>query len=45
MGKNKMTTKDAARIMRATAKKHGGSVPKGSFAAKAQSRASKNASK
>ncbi len=37
----KMTTKAAARIQGATAKKNGGVVPKGSFAAKAQSVASK----
>ncbi|WP_170764600.1 hypothetical protein [Ruegeria lacuscaerulensis] len=36
-----MTPKDAARIQRATAKKTGGGVPKGSFAAKAQSAAHK----
>jgi len=31
------TREDVIRIQRAAAKKHGGSIPKGSFAAKAQS--------
>ncbi|MEM9758074.1 MAG: hypothetical protein AAF933_02515 [Pseudomonadota bacterium] len=31
-----MTKADAARIQSATAKKHGGQTPKGSFAARAQ---------
>lgn len=38
----KMTSKAAARIQSATAKKSGGGVPKGSFAAKAQSLAHKS---
>ena len=31
------TKEDVARIQRAAAKKHGGNIPKGSFAAKVQS--------
>ncbi|WP_170923831.1 hypothetical protein [Desulfocicer vacuolatum] len=31
------TREDVIRIQRAAARKHGGSIPKGSFAAKAQS--------
>lgn len=38
-----MTQEAAARIQSATAKANGGSVPKGSFAAKASSIAAKNA--
>ena len=38
----KMTNKDATRIQSAVAKKSGGSVPKGSFASKAQKAAAKN---
>ena len=37
-----MTTKAAARIQSSTAKQNNGTVPKGSFAAKAQKAASKN---
>lgn len=37
-----MTSKAAQRIQSATAKAHGGTVPKGSFAARATSSASKN---
>jgi len=42
MSKKPMTTKDAARIQSAEAKKSGGGVKKDSFAAKAASTASKN---
>jgi len=42
MAKTLMTPKAAARIQSATAKANGGSVPKGSFAARAQSAAAKN---
>ncbi|QLE84041.1 hypothetical protein FLM48_02440 [Shewanella sp. Scap07] len=44
MSKNKtpMTPQAAARIQGATAKQNGGSVAKGSFAAKAQSAAANN---
>ncbi|MCC5453375.1 hypothetical protein LMJ53_16795 [Rheinheimera sp. UJ51] len=38
-----MTIEAAARIQSATARAHGGEVPKGSFAAKASSVAAKNA--
>lgn len=38
-----MTPKAAARIQSSTASKNGGSVPKGSFASRAQSVATKNA--
>ncbi|MCB0616839.1 MAG: hypothetical protein KDC75_26155 [Phaeodactylibacter sp.] len=38
----KMTPKAAGRIQSATAKKNGGQVSKGSFAAKAQKAAAKN---
>jgi hypothetical protein len=41
----KMTTSAAARIQSATAKGNGKCVTKGSFAAKAQSAAAKNAKK
>ena len=37
-----MTSKDAARIQSATAKKHQGKVLKGSFAARAMAAAAKN---
>lgn len=40
-----MTTSAAARIQSATAKVNGGSTPKGSFVARAQSVAAKNSSK
>jgi hypothetical protein len=40
--KTPMTPQAAARIQSATAKQNGGSVPKGSFAAKATSAAAKN---
>lgn len=42
MSKTKMTPEAAARIQSATAKRNGGQVPKGSFAATAQSVAVKN---
>lgn len=42
MGKKKMTSKAAARIQSSTAKKSGGKVAKGSFAARAQRAASKS---
>ncbi|MCC5796305.1 MAG: hypothetical protein JJU48_03130 [Methylophaga sp.] len=42
--KTPMSTAAAARIQSATAKQNGGITPKGSFAAKAQSAASHNAS-
>lgn len=45
MSKSKMTTADAARIQSATAKSNGGSVPKGSFAARATSAAAKGSKK
>lgn len=41
MSKSSMSKAAAARIQSATAKLNGGSVPKGSFAARAQSAASK----
>ena len=41
--KNPMTKDAAARIQRAEAKEHGGGVPKGGFAARAQSTADKRA--
>ncbi|WP_368073266.1 hypothetical protein [Marinobacter sp. DSM 26671] len=37
-----MSPAAAARIQSATSKRHGGTTPKGSFAAKAQSAASRN---
>jgi hypothetical protein len=40
--KTPMTTKAAARIQSSTAKQNNGTVPKESFAAKAQKAASKN---
>jgi hypothetical protein len=40
-----MTSSAAARIQSATAKVNGGSTPKGSFVARAQSAAAKNSSK
>ncbi|PHQ15124.1 hypothetical protein [Marinobacter profundi] len=43
--KTPMTPAAAARIQSATAKANGGKTPKGSFAAKAQSVASKNSTK
>jgi len=42
MAKTLMTPKAAAKIQSATAKANGGSVPKGSFAARAQRAAAKN---
>lgn len=39
--KNPMTKEDAARIQGSQAKKHGGEVPKDSFASRAQSTADK----
>lgn len=42
MAKNQMTTKAAARIQSSNAKQSGGNTPKGSFAARAQSAATKN---
>lgn len=45
MAKSKMTGKAASRIQSSTAKASGGKVSKGSFAAKAQSAAAKNAKK
>jgi len=47
MSKAKSTMNQAAasRIQAATAKANGGTVPKGSFAAKAQSTAAKNSTK
>ena len=45
MAKQKMTPKAAARIQGATAKKSGGGVQKGSFAATAQKAAAKNSKK
>ncbi|SKA00870.1 Interferon-induced 6-16 family protein [Oceanospirillum multiglobuliferum] len=44
MTKNTMSKAAAARIQSATAVSNGGSVPKGSFAARAQSAASKSGS-
>lgn len=41
----KMTKKAATRIQSATAKKHNGSVPKGSFASRAMRAAAKNSKK
>ena len=41
--KKPMTPAAAARIQSATAKHHGGKTPKNTFAARAQSRAAKNA--
>ena len=41
--KNPMTKEDASRIQSAEAKQHGGGVPKGSFASRAQSTADKRA--
>lgn len=43
--KSPMTPKDAARIQGAEAKANGGGVAKGSFAARAQSAATKNGKK
>lgn len=40
-----MTKADASRIQSATAKNHGGKIPKGSFAARAQAVADRSASK
>jgi len=45
MAKTPMTPKAASRIQSATAKANGGSVPKGSFASRAQRAAAKNSSK
>jgi len=45
MSKSKMTTSAAARVQAATAKSGNGSVPKGSFAARATSAAAKNSKK
>ena len=45
MSKRKMTPVAAARIQASTAKSSGGTVSKGSFAAKAQSVAAKNTKK
>ena len=45
MAKTPMTSKAASRIQSATAKANGGSVPKGSFASRAQRAAAKNSSK
>ena len=42
-GKTPMTQQDAARIQSAYAKQHGGQVDKGSFPARAQHAAAKNA--
>lgn len=42
--KTSMTPKSASRIQSATAKQNGGSVPKGSFASRAQSTAARNTS-
>jgi len=44
MSKNSMSKAAAARIQSATAKANGGVVPKGSFAARAQSTASQSGS-
>lgn len=41
MSKNTMSQAAASRVQSATAKSNGGAVPKGSFAARAQSSASK----
>ncbi|CAG8469897.1 8261_t:CDS:2 [Paraglomus brasilianum] len=43
-GKSHMTTQDAARIQSSEARAHGGGVSSGSFAARAQSAAARNAS-
>ena len=43
--KTPMTKAASARIQSATAKQNGGQTPKGSFAAKAQTLASKNSQK
>jgi hypothetical protein len=40
--KTRMTSKSAARIQSATAKRNGGKVPKNSFASRAQSAAAAN---
>lgn len=45
MGKKKMTSKAASRIQSSTAKKSGGKVTKGSFAARAQRAALKSKKK
>lgn len=45
MSKKVMTTAAAVRIQSSTAKTSGGTVSKGSFAAKAQSAAAKNSKK
>ncbi len=45
MGKTKMSTPAAARIQSSTAKASGGTVSKGSFAARATSAAAKNSKK
>lgn len=45
MSNQKMTVTAAARIQGATAKSTGGTVPKGSFAARAQSAGAKNSKK
>jgi len=45
MSKKPMTKEDAARIQSAEARKSGGAVKKGSFAARATSSASKNSKK
>lgn len=42
---NSMTPEDARRIQSSTAKQNGGKVPKGSFAARAQSIVAKNSGK
>lgn len=42
--KSPMTSEAAARIQSSVAKQNGGSIPKGSFAARAQSSAAKNTS-
>ena len=42
---NPMTESDAARIQSGAAKKHGGGVPKGHFAGRAQRGAEKNSTK
>ena len=42
--KTAMTKQDASRIQRATAQKHGGKVPKDSFASRAQAAADKRPS-
>lgn len=45
MKKTKMTSKDATRIQKANAKRNGGKVAKGSFAARAMKAAAKNTKK